>query len=53
MFADVFVGQALPRVADLRRILAGIDVDAMLCDELMYGVGLTSELDRRPVGDVR
>ena len=47
-FADVFVGQALPRVADLRRILAAHDVDAMLCDELMYGVGLTSELTGVP-----
>ena len=40
--------QALPRVADLRRILAQHDVDAMLCDELMYGVGLTSELTGVP-----
>ena len=47
-FADVFVGQALPRVADLRRIVAQYDVDAMLCDELMYGVGLTSELTGIP-----
>lgn len=47
-FADVFVGEALPRVADLRRIVAQYDVDAMLCDELMYGVGLTSELTGIP-----
>lgn len=47
-FADIFVGQALPRVADLRQILAEHDVDAMLCDELMYGVGLTSELTGVP-----
>lgn len=47
-FADVFVGEALPRVADLRRILAQHDVDTMLCDELMYGVGLTSELTGIP-----
>jgi len=47
-FADIFVGQALPRVADLRRILAEHDVDVMLCDGLMYGVGLTSELTGVP-----
>jgi UDP:flavonoid glycosyltransferase YjiC (YdhE family) len=47
-FADIFVGQALPRVSDLRRILAEHRVDAMLCDELMYGVGLVSELTGVP-----
>lgn len=43
-FADIFVGQAAARVADLRQILAEHSVDAMLCDGLMYGVGLTHEL---------
>ena len=43
-FADVFVGQAPARVRDLRGILDRQPVDAMLCDELMYGVGLVHEL---------
>jgi UDP:flavonoid glycosyltransferase YjiC (YdhE family) len=43
-FADVFVGHAPQRVADLQDILAGHRVDAMLCDGLMYGVGLAHEL---------
>jgi len=47
-FADVFVGQALPRVADLRPIVEQYDVDAILADALMYGVGLTSELTGVP-----
>jgi UDP:flavonoid glycosyltransferase YjiC (YdhE family) len=47
-FADVFVGHAPQRVADLRRILASYDVDAMLCDGLMYGVGLCHELGGPP-----
>jgi UDP:flavonoid glycosyltransferase YjiC (YdhE family) len=47
-FADVFVGHALQRVADLRHILASYDVDAMLCDGLMYGVGLCHELGGPP-----
>ena len=47
-FADVFVGHAPQRVADLRKIIAGTPVDAMLCDALMVGVGLTSELEGVP-----
>ena len=47
-FADVFVGHAPERVADLRQIIAGTPVDAMLCDALMVGVGLTSELEGVP-----
>ncbi len=47
-FTKAFVGQAPARVADLRRILATHEVDAMLCDQLMYGVGLASELDGVP-----
>ncbi|MET1005125.1 MAG: glycosyl transferase, partial [Propionibacteriaceae bacterium] len=43
-FADIFVGHAPQRVADLRAVLAQHHVDAMLCDGLMYGVGLTHEL---------
>ena len=43
-FADLFVGHAPQRVADLQEILARHRVDAMLCDGLMYGVGLASEL---------
>jgi len=47
-FADVFVGHAPQRVADLRQIIAGTSVDAMLCDALMVGVGLTSEIEGVP-----
>ena len=47
-FADVFVGHAPQRVADLRQIIAGTPVGAMLCDALMFGVGLTSELEGVP-----
>jgi UDP:flavonoid glycosyltransferase YjiC (YdhE family) len=43
-FADVFVGHAPHRVVDLRALLAREPVDAMLCDGLMYGVGLAHEL---------
>jgi UDP:flavonoid glycosyltransferase YjiC (YdhE family) len=43
-FADIFVGQASERVADLRDILGRNSVDASLCDVLMYGVGLCHEL---------
>ncbi len=48
VFAEVFVGHAPQRVADIRRILAGTHVDAMLCDGLMFGVGLAGELDSVP-----
>jgi UDP:flavonoid glycosyltransferase YjiC (YdhE family) len=48
VFADVFIGHAPQRVADLRRILAATPADAMLCDGLMYGVGMVSELDGPP-----
>ncbi|HEX8510491.1 MAG TPA: nucleotide disphospho-sugar-binding domain-containing protein [Propionibacteriaceae bacterium] len=47
-FADIFVGHAAMRVADLQGILAAEPVDAMLCDELMYGVGLCTELGGPP-----
>lgn len=47
-FADIFVGQAPARVEDLRNILAAERVDAMLCDSLMIGVGLVSELGGPP-----
>lgn len=47
-FARVFVGEAAGRVADLRAVLAAQPpdqpVEAMLCDGLMYGVGMTHEL---------
>lgn len=48
VFADIFIGHAPERVADLQDVLARHDVDAMLCDGLMYGVGLTSELTGIP-----
>jgi UDP:flavonoid glycosyltransferase YjiC (YdhE family) len=47
-FADVFVGEAAARVADLRPVLAERDVDAMLHDGLMIGVGMLSELTGVP-----
>ena len=47
-FADVFVGHAPGRVADIQQILAELPVDAMLCDGLMLGVGLVSELGGPP-----
>lgn len=48
VFAEVFVGHAPQRVADIRQILARTQVDAMLCDGLMVGVGLAGELDSVP-----
>jgi UDP:flavonoid glycosyltransferase YjiC (YdhE family) len=47
-FADVFVGEAAARVADLRPVLAGQRIDAMLHDGLMIGVGMLSELTGVP-----
>lgn len=47
-FADVFVGEAARRVADLRPVLAEHRVDAMLQDGLMYGVGMLGELTGVP-----
>src|SRR5690242_5608765 len=48
VFAEIFVGHAPQRVADLRRILAAEPADAMLCDMLMYGVGMVSQLGGPP-----
>ena len=47
-FADVFVGEAAARVADLRPVLAEHRIDAMLHDGLMIGVGMLSELTGVP-----
>ncbi|CAA9236379.1 MAG: hypothetical protein AVDCRST_MAG41-1211, partial [uncultured Corynebacteriales bacterium] len=47
-FADVFVGEAARRVADLRPVLAEHRVDAMLQDGLMYGIGMLGELTGVP-----
>lgn len=47
-FANIFVAEAVGRVADLRAVLAEHDVDAVLCDGLMYGVGLVHELGGPP-----
>ena len=47
-FADVFVGEAAARVADLRPVLAAERFDAMLHDGLMIGVGMLSELTGVP-----
>jgi UDP:flavonoid glycosyltransferase YjiC (YdhE family) len=48
VFAEIFVGHAPQRIADLRRVLADHPADAMLCDALMYGVGMLSELGGPP-----
>lgn len=42
-YADVFVGEAAHRVADLARLLADQPVDAILSDGLSYGVSLLAE----------
>ncbi len=47
-FADVFVGEAAARVADLRPVLAEHRIDAMLHDGLMIGIGMLSELTGVP-----
>jgi MGT family glycosyltransferase len=44
VYADVFVGEAGHRVADLARLLADQPVDAILSDGLSYGVGLLAEV---------
>ena len=49
VYADVFVGEAQARVADLRRVLESHPVDAMLCDGLSYGVALLGEALDVPV----
>ncbi len=43
-FANIFVAQASGRVADLQAILERHRVDAILCDGLMYGVGMVHEI---------
>jgi len=48
VFAEIFVGHAPQRVADLRRLLAEHPSDAVLCDGLMYGVGMVHELGGPP-----
>ena len=47
-FADIFVGEAAARVADLRPVLAEHRIDAMLHDGLMIGLGMLSELTGVP-----
>ncbi|GAA4412809.1 glycosyltransferase [Fodinibacter luteus] len=42
-YADVFVGEAPRRVADLRAVLDETPVDALVSDALSYGVGLLGE----------
>lgn len=48
VFAELFIGQAPQRIADLRPVLAERAVDAMLHDGLMYGVGMLGELTGVP-----
>ena len=47
-FADVFVGEAPGRVADLRPVVEELGIDAMLSDGLMFGVGMLGELTGIP-----
>jgi UDP:flavonoid glycosyltransferase YjiC (YdhE family) len=49
LYADVLVGEAPARVADLRRVIESQPVDAMLCDGLSYGVSLLGEALDVPV----
>lgn len=42
-YAELFVGEASHRVADLEPALAAHPVDAVLCDGLSYGVGTLAE----------
>jgi UDP:flavonoid glycosyltransferase YjiC (YdhE family) len=42
-YAELFVGDAPHRVADLEPVLAAVPVDAVLCDALSYGVTLLAE----------
>lgn len=42
-YAELFVGEAAHRVADLEPLLEAHPVDAVLCDGLSYGVGLLAE----------
>ena len=42
-YAELFVGEAPHRVADLEPVLAGGGVDAVLSDGLSYGVGLLAQ----------
>ena len=48
-YADVFVGEAGHRVADLGRLLEARPVDALVSDGLSYGVGLLGEARGVPV----
>ena len=48
-YADVFVGEASHRIADLSAVVAATPVDAILCDGLTYGVGLLGEIVGIPV----
>ena len=48
-YADVFVGEAAHRFADLSALVAATPVDAILCDGLTYGVGLLGEALDIPV----
>jgi MGT family glycosyltransferase len=42
-YAELFVGEAPRRVADLEPVLDASPVDAVLCDALSYGVGLLAQ----------
>lgn len=47
-FADVFVGEADRRVADIRRVLDRHHIDAMLSDPISFGPGLVHEIGGPP-----
>ena len=48
-YAELFVGEATQRVADLEPLLERHRVDAVLCDGLSFGVGLLAESRGIPV----
>jgi MGT family glycosyltransferase len=51
-YAELFVGEAANRVADLGPVLDAHRVDAVLCDGLSYGVALVAEARGIPVATV-
>ena len=51
-YADVFVGEARNRIADLSALLAEQPVDVILCDGLSYGVSLLAEVHGVPYATI-
>ena len=51
-YADVFVGGARHRIADLSALMAEQPVDVILCDGLSYGVSLLAEVHGVPYATI-